>query len=638
MNPVIIFSCTGLEHLVYCVWSIRSLKKLGYDAIEVIVGKAWEKEFIDSRVEGVPCTVVEVNIAGYGMWAFRPFALKKYEIKNSDRDVVICDTDILWKRDPAKLFKRFEKKAWVHKITSLNPKDLDTDRDKIPRSRIGLKTMVNYKKRWGLERYLNFHLNCGLFMLSKDAFPKVLEDWVEKIKRLPPKEMIMTEALLSLVYADMGLSPVCDRDNIKHFGMEHDNIDGTLISFNAQRTPAGAYTGYQTAQHYYGDQRAVLHKDAKEMGLDSDGLAALAKKDIFGKGIKKIPRMPKIIIGKLWAMIRDLGIRRRPKHPIIYYVVDSKGWVQHRRFKYLKAYLRTYRFRLLTRRHFRFLWKLGLLRSRYIFFSTWRGPHALIKDDPNIFKDSDYRYFMAAVTSHSNIGGGLDPLNPIPGRGPREAFDLAAGLLKKFKVVSANSRILYEMLKGVLPNLVYCPNGVDTEFFTPNDGKEYNPKHIRIGWVGKVRGPKNFSVIEDACKRLESFGVFKPEMVKVSKKIKRIPLSFEDMKEYYKRIDFYLCASLNEGTPNPALEAGASGVPVVTTRVGNMRELIRPEFNGFFVEPTAESIVRAFKSIADMDRERYLKMSENMRSSITEEWSWVTRINNFGEAFERLVS
>ena len=40
-------------------------------------------------------------------------------------------------------------------------------------------------------------------------------------------------------------------------------------------------------------------------------------------------------------------------------------------------------------------------------------------------------------------------------------------LLKKFKVVTANSLILYELLSTSLPNLIYCPNGVDTDFFIP---------------------------------------------------------------------------------------------------------------------------------------------------------------------------
>ncbi len=332
-----------------------------------------------------------------------------------------------------------------------------------------------------------------------------------------------------------------------------------------------------------------------------------------------------------------VSTQQKDKPVKIYYVVDNKGWVQHQRLQYLTKYQSSYRFKLLNAKRFRLLWKLRLLRKRPIFFSTWRIAHALIKACPDIFTEMDFQYFMAAVTSHSNIGGGLDPLNPIPGREPDEAFNLAVSLLKKFKIVTANSMILYELLSTSLPNLMYCPNGVDTNFFTPEVNMSYNPGSIRIGWVGKERGPKNYHVVKNACKELESSGVFKPEIIKVPKHFKKAPLSAEQMREFYRRIDFYLCASFNEGTPNPALEAGACGVPVVTTCVGNMRELIRPGENGFFIEPTVESIVEQFRKISQMNKEKYYQISKKMRNSIIHDWSWESRINNFVLAFNKLL-
>ena len=86
-------------------------------------------------------------------------------------------------------------------------------------------------------------------------------------------------------------------------------------------------------------------------------------------------------------------------------------------------------------------------------------------------------------------------------------------------------------------------------------------------------------------------------LLKISKDNKKAPLSMDQMLDFYRSIDFYLCASWNEGTPNPGLEAGACGVPVVSTRVGNMRELIKDGTNGYFVEPTVESIVDCFNNI-----------------------------------------
>lgn len=50
------------------------------------------------------------------------------------------------------------------------------------------------------------------------------------------------------------------------------------------------------------------------------------------------------------------------------------------------------------------------------------------------------------------------------------------------------------------------------------------------------------------------------------------PRTLREMPDYYSSIDVYVCASITEGTPNPILEAMASGVPIVTTDVGIVRK------------------------------------------------------------------
>ena len=112
----------------------------------------------------------------------------------------------------------------------------------------------------------------------------------------------------------------------------------------------------------------------------------------------------------------------------------------------------------------------------------------------------------------------------------------------------------------------------------------------------------------------------------------------KEMKGFYDNLDFYLCASWSEGTPNPAREAGSCGIPVVTTRVGNMLELIKPGRNGFFIEPTVQSIVSQFRKISQMDKASYRRMSETIRDSVVYDWSWDKRIKNFVSAFDELLS
>ena len=332
-----------------------------------------------------------------------------------------------------------------------------------------------------------------------------------------------------------------------------------------------------------------------------------------------------------------MKIRDSPLKEILY-LVETTGWVQHKRADYLMRHQDQYQLKVMTVKRFSLLWQIGLLRNRPVMFSSWRTLHNLLKNQSRPFTDAHMRNFLGAVTSHSNIGGGLDPLNPIPGRTPEEAFQLSTDILKRFKTVTVNSLILKELLEPALPKVLYCPNGVDDKFFTPAPkSRGFDPSNIRIGWVGKERGPKNFAVIEAALNQASAKGWIDPRVIKVEKFFKRAPLSMEEMRNFYREIDFYLCASWNEGTPNPGLESASCGVPVISTKVGNMRELIEPGVNGWFVEPTVDSIMQKLSALRSLTPEQYQKMCLSIRSKIEKEWSWESRIGNFLTAFDELT-
>jgi len=59
----------------------------------------------------------------------------------------------------------------------------------------------------------------------------------------------------------------------------------------------------------------------------------------------------------------------------------------------------------------------------------------------------------------------------------------------------------------------------------------------------------------------------------------------EDVGGYYRLFDAFLLPSVNEGTPVSAIEALASGTPVVATRVGGVPDVVRDGIDGFLVEP-----------------------------------------------------
>src|SRR5206468_8023817 len=61
----------------------------------------------------------------------------------------------------------------------------------------------------------------------------------------------------------------------------------------------------------------------------------------------------------------------------------------------------------------------------------------------------------------------------------------------------------------------------------------------------------------------------------------------EEVGPFFAAFDVFVLPSANEGTPVTAIEALASGCPVVATRVGGVPDVVEDGVDGFLVEPAA---------------------------------------------------
>ena len=169
----------------------------------------------------------------------------------------------------------------------------------------------------------------------------------------------------------------------------------------------------------------------------------------------------------------------------------------------------------------------------------------------------------------------------------------------------------------------HTPNGVDTHHFIPS-GKATHREKLVVGWAGSTtnhgskRGYHEFIV--PAVKGVE--GV---ELVVAAREEKW--RSHQEMVEFYHSIDVYICASSSEGTPNPCLEAAGCGVPVITTRVGNMPELIRHGVNGFFIERNIDDIQSKLEMLKNNPK-LVSRLGENIRKDILD-WDWKRKAQNY---------
>ncbi len=165
-------------------------------------------------------------------------------------------------------------------------------------------------------------------------------------------------------------------------------------------------------------------------------------------------------------------------------------------------------------------------------------------------------------------------------------------------------------------------NGVDAETFRPsrNGFAQLPVKHfaepgsIVIGTVGRMQEVKNPLLLADAFIRLTGLrseekerlrlvmvgeGPLRPQVETALRaagvdSMAWLPGSRDDVPDLLRSMDIFVLPSRAEGISNTILEAMASGVPVVATRVGGNPELVEDGVTGVLVpSENAELMARA---------------------------------------------
>jgi sugar transferase (PEP-CTERM/EpsH1 system associated) len=151
-------------------------------------------------------------------------------------------------------------------------------------------------------------------------------------------------------------------------------------------------------------------------------------------------------------------------------------------------------------------------------------------------------------------------------------------------------------------------NGVDTERFRPVqvrgriDGCPFGHEDFVVGWVGRMDPVKDLPNLVRGFARatrrsasrlrlvLVGDGPVRPaveRLVQEERLGERVWLAGEraDIAEVMRGLDCFVLPSLGEGISNTILEAMATRLPVIATRVGGNAELIESGLTGLLVPP-----------------------------------------------------
>ncbi len=111
-----------------------------------------------------------------------------------------------------------------------------------------------------------------------------------------------------------------------------------------------------------------------------------------------------------------------------------------------------------------------------------------------------------------------------------------------------------------------------------------------------------------------------------------------DVAGYYRLFDAFVLPSVNEGTPVSAIEALASGTPVVANRVGGVPDVVRDGVDGFLVEAgDTEGAADRLAQLAE-DPELRARFGESGRSHMFERYAVSRLVDDVDRLYRSLLA
>jgi sugar transferase (PEP-CTERM/EpsH1 system associated) len=241
---------------------------------------------------------------------------------------------------------------------------------------------------------------------------------------------------------------------------------------------------------------------------------------------------------------------------------------------------------------------------------------------------------------------------------------LSRAVVDRYVTVSADLNTWLRSEIGVPETrLTTIYNGVDTQRFAPGGARRAalppgfaGEDSIVIGTIGRLDPLKNQTALVDAFLhilaarpalrtrlRLALIGDG-PERAKIeamlgaaqARDLVWLSGFRDDTPQLYRAFDLFVLPSRREGISNTLLEAMASGVPVIATRVGGNPEILPEGIAGDLVEPESGAIAAAILALVDQpDRRR--AYGEGGRAHVLRSFSLDTMVKKYDRIYRSLL-
>jgi len=107
-----------------------------------------------------------------------------------------------------------------------------------------------------------------------------------------------------------------------------------------------------------------------------------------------------------------------------------------------------------------------------------------------------------------------------------------------------------------------------------------------------------------------------------------------ELEGYYKNADYFISLPDFENCPFATLDALSYGVPVISTAVGGVKEIIVDGYNGYFVEKNVDAVVTLIKRIVSVEDSTVMR--RNAIETVREKFNVDDKIAEYKRAIETL--
>lgn len=159
-----------------------------------------------------------------------------------------------------------------------------------------------------------------------------------------------------------------------------------------------------------------------------------------------------------------------------------------------------------------------------------------------------------------------------------------------------------------------------------NRFKIKNNSRFRVLWLARVTYVKNPLMLVLIAKSLPEFDFYMVGSGDLFRKIKALApgnlkvLGWQDINHVLPIADVFLSTSSNEGIPIAFMQAQLAGVPIVTTNVGSVSEVVMHNKTGFLCDNSGQQLIAALRLLAS-NRNLRKRLSKAARINILKNFS-----------------